>query len=303
MNADPPRITVVTPSFNQGRFIEKTIDSVLSQAYPNLEYIIIDGGSKDETVEIVKRYEKHLSYWVSEPDRGQSHAINKGMERSSGHLLTWLNSDDWYVPGALWRFADLFRANPDAGVVVGAGKIVDLKGRDLHYKTPNGNITLGSMFCWASGGNFMQPSSMFSRTAWNAAGPVDESIHIAMDLDLWLRMARQGIHFVTTPELLSIAQGHPKAKTTEFEELMLVDCAFVIWRHGGAPEARKALEKMARNAAALRRRCDWYLENYGALVDHPVLKFLRPVLKRLSRDETGYWRDAIPPWVKGRKES
>jgi glycosyltransferase involved in cell wall biosynthesis len=110
-----PKISIVTPSFNQGRFIEKTILSVIEQDYPNLEYIIIDGGSTDESVEVIKKYDQHLAYWVSEPDRGQSHAINKGFERATGEIFGWLNSDDWYHPGALKAVAEAFAANPEAG--------------------------------------------------------------------------------------------------------------------------------------------------------------------------------------------
>jgi glycosyltransferase involved in cell wall biosynthesis len=116
VKSELPKISIVTPSFNQGRFIEKTILSVIEQDYPNLEYIIIDGGSTDESVEIIKKYEKHLAYWVSEPDRGQSHAINKGFERATGEIFGWLNSDDWYHPGALKALAEAFAANPEAGV-------------------------------------------------------------------------------------------------------------------------------------------------------------------------------------------
>jgi GT2 family glycosyltransferase len=111
---DLPKISIVTPSFNQGKFLEKTILSVLEQGYPNLEYIIIDGGSTDNSVEIIRKYENRLAYWVSEPDCGQSNAINKGFERATGEILGWLNSDDWYHPGALKAVAEVFRVHPNA---------------------------------------------------------------------------------------------------------------------------------------------------------------------------------------------
>ena len=106
-----PKISTVTPSFNQGKFLEKTILSVLEQGYPNLEYIIIDGGSSDESVDIIKKYADRLNYWVSEADRGQSHAINKGFERATGEIFGWLNSDDWYHPGALQAVDDCVENN------------------------------------------------------------------------------------------------------------------------------------------------------------------------------------------------
>src|SRR5258707_6129118 len=119
-----PRISVVTPSFNQGAYLERTICSVLDQKYPNLEYLVIDGGSTDESVEIIKRYERHLTYWVSEPDTGQSNAINKGFARTTGTILAWLNSDDRYLPETLGAVAAAAAAHPDADVFVGTGELV-----------------------------------------------------------------------------------------------------------------------------------------------------------------------------------
>src|SRR5882724_9660763 len=108
----PPKISVVTPSFNRGRFLEETILSVLNQNYANLEYIIIDGGSNDETVEIIRRYEDRLAYWISEKDRGQAHAINKGLEKATGDIFAFINSDDLYLPGAFRAVAEYFREHP-----------------------------------------------------------------------------------------------------------------------------------------------------------------------------------------------
>lgn len=286
---DTPRFTVVTPSFNQGAFIEKTIDSVLSQGYPNLEYIIVDGGSKDNTVEVIKKYERHLAYWVSEPDRGQSHALNKGMARATGDYLTWLNSDDWYLPGALATMSEMFAADPEVGMVVGAGRIVDQQGREVYYKDPTEQITVESLYGWLRGGDFMQPSSAFRASAWHSAGGVDESVHIAMDVDLWLRMARAGVRFATTRQLLSEALSHPNAKTTAFEDLMRLDCSIVIIRHGGERAVRPLLERMVSRYA-------WYRKNYEAIVKHPLIRAIQPVVKRLSGGRQG-WQHTVPPWV------
>jgi glycosyltransferase involved in cell wall biosynthesis len=286
-----PKFTVVTPTYNQGEYIEKTIDSVLSQGYPNLEFIIIDGGSKDNTVEIIKKYERHLAYWVSEPDRGQSHAINKGMAKATGDYLTWLNSDDWYLPGALDQMKGLFQANPDAGMVVGAGRIVDLMGKEVYYISPKSDITLESLYSWMRGGDFLQPASAFTKSAWGSVGQIDEQVHIALDVDLWLRMAKAGTKFVTTDVLISEALSHPHAKTTAFEDLMRLDCALVIIRHGGEHAVRKTLEDMIT-------RYSWYRRNYDAVVGNPIIKFLQPLVKRFSKPGE-YWNDFVPPWIKG----
>ncbi|MFQ5853820.1 MAG: glycosyltransferase family 2 protein, partial [Candidatus Binatia bacterium] len=181
INRSYPLISVVTPSYNQAGYLERTILSVLDQNYPELEYIIIDGGSTDGSVDIIKRYDKYLKYWVSEPDRGQSHAINKGFQRATGELLGWLNSDDYYMPAALDRVAEVALANPGAGAFVGIGQIVDSRDRVIYYKEPNSQITLESLYNWMNGGNFLQPSCFVTRGAREDAGKLDETIHMAFD--------------------------------------------------------------------------------------------------------------------------
>ena len=123
-----PKISVVTPSYNQGQFIEQTIRSVLLQGYPNLEFIIIDGGSDDNTLEIIRKYENWLTYWVSEPDRGQSHAINKGIRRATGEILLWLNSDDLVLPDAFNTVVSKFVENPEVRLIIGQAHIVNSCG-------------------------------------------------------------------------------------------------------------------------------------------------------------------------------
>jgi len=292
-----PKFSVVTPTFNQGQFIEKTIDSVLSQGYPNLEYIIIDGGSQDNTVDIIKKYERHLAYWVSEKDRGQSHAINKGMARATGEYLTWLNSDDWYTPGALQTFCDVSRQHPDAGMIVGAGRVVDQTGNVVYYKEPTDPITLETLFGWFSGGFFVQPSSMFTREAWARCGPLDEEQHLAMDLDLWLKIARDGFRFLPIKALMSEMLSHSNAKTTAFDSLMRVEGLLVIGKHGGTKDLKTEMLKMTEQIDDLNRRLGWYERNYEIIVNHPLVRILRPIVKRLAK-EGAYWQNKVPPWVR-----
>ena len=152
-----PKISIVTPSYNQGQYLEKTIRSVLEQGYPNLEYIIIDGGSTDHSVEIIKRYEKYLKYWESEADRGQSHAINKGFEHATGDLFAWLNSDDYYMDDVFQRVAEIYQANLDAGAFIGAGQFVNELGEVTGYREPT-DVCLKSLYKWMNIFHFMQPS-------------------------------------------------------------------------------------------------------------------------------------------------
>lgn len=160
-------------------------------------------------MEVIRKYQDKLTYWVSEPDRGQCHAINKGFERATGDVLAWLNSDDWYHPGALQIVAEAFRANPDAGAVVGAG---DLAAADSVLTIPPFAISVAELYGWIDR-FFMQPSCFFSRQAWLTCGPLDETLNYAMDLDLWIRIAAQ-FPWVTTEKNLSASLVHPEAKTT-----------------------------------------------------------------------------------------
>lgn len=237
-----PRITVVTPSFNQGGFIEQTIRSVLLQGYPNLEYIVIDGGSTDETLEIISHYAPWIDQWVSEPDRGQSHAINKGFERASGHLLAWLNSDDVYMPGALRTVAEASRRWPDAGAFVGMGHKVNEEGR-ITYTPPRRDLSFSALLDWEYS-HFLQPSCFFTREAWLASGPIDERLNYALDVDLWVRMA-QHVEFQKIDGVLSHALAHEDAKTESQRERSRVEAAVVAMRYGGEEYALRELKLMA----------------------------------------------------------
>ncbi len=242
----------MTPSYNQGPFLEATIESVLSQNYPELEYFVIDGNSTDDSVSIIKRYSDRLSDWVSEPDRGQSHAINKGFARATGEILGWLNSDDRLEPGALMAVAEEARRLPEVGAFVGEGQIVDAAGKVVYYKRP-GDLSFDGMCRWLEGGDFMQPSCFFRRTAWEACGPLDETIHIALDVDLWLRMAR-AVRFSGMDRLLSTSLRHKDAKTEAYRDEMVADAITVIIRAGGQAAIRRRLVDMVRAASRDERR-------------------------------------------------
>lgn len=265
-----PRISIVTPSYNQGKYLEKTILSVLEQGYPNLEYIIIDGGSSDESVEIIRKYQDRLAYWVSEPDRGQSHAINKGFERATGEIFGWLNSDDYYHRGALREVAEQFIANPDAGAVVGAGDMLVEKTGAITLVEPF-PVTVNSLY-GAVDRFFAQPSCFFSRQAWIDCGPLDESLHLAMDLDLWLKIARK-YAYVTTHKNLSVSLVHSHAKTKSLASQSLVDACLVVMRHGGTKEGRDRLVSFLDEL----QMCREYLAN-----NHESISALNNEIKKIT---------------------
>lgn len=214
---DWPKISIVTPSFNQGQFLEETIRSVLLQGYPNLEYIIIDGGSTDESVAIIKKYEPWLTYWSSEPDRGQTHALNKGFDRISGDWLAWINSDDYYQPGAFFRLACAAEDNPGVEWIVGSTVIVDSLYREQNLLVPRypGGGWTNFVCVRQSGIDLPQPSSFWSRAAWLATGRLNETFHYAMDHEYWVRLARSGFYPLCLKEELAVFRRHEEAKTSE----------------------------------------------------------------------------------------
>jgi glycosyltransferase involved in cell wall biosynthesis len=284
-----PRISVVTPSFNQGTYLERTICSVLEQNYPNLEYLIIDGGSTDESVEIIKRYERHLTYWVSEPDTGQSNAINKGFARTTGTILAWLNSDDRYLPGTLGAVAAAAAAHPDAHVFVGTGELVNPDGT-RNPRVPPPQITLETMFGWIHGSDFQQPACFFRDIVWRALRPIDEGTHIAFDVDLWFRMLTRGFVFKTLPGVFAEGTFHSNAKTKAYAYLKDTDFAIVAMRYGGERVARPILEDMAI-------RLSWAEPNMKKLLANPLFRLATRLAGRFAKPAVRQ-RDTIPRWLK-----
>lgn len=218
-----PSISVVTPSYNQGQFLEETIRSVLLQGYPDLEYIVIDGGSSDNSVEIIRKYEKWLAYWTSENDRGQSHAINKGWERVTGEISAWLNSDDVYLRHAIQHAANAFSDYPTARMVYGDSILVDNAGTvEGHLHTPA--FSLRELLTV----NFIPQPSTFLRTAAVAeAGYLDEGLHLCMDYSLWLEVAAKG-EARRIDNILSAMRLHPESKTCTQLVKMNVELAEIV---------------------------------------------------------------------------
>ncbi len=257
---DWPKISVVTPSFNQGPFIEKTIRSILLQNYPKLEFIILDGGSTDDSVDIIEKYDPWIDYWVSEKDDGQADAINKGLNYATGDLLAWLNTDDYYLPEALYQVAEAYLKEKEEGydVWVGAADKVNEEGRLLYHASPP-LLTKESFFHWrnikrpANTGYFLQPACFFTKKAWQEAGPLRSELHICLDVDLWLRMVDQ-FKFSPIEKKLAIAVGHSAAKTTAEIERSVAETALVIAEHGGREVAQLDLMRMVDDYVALKNK-------------------------------------------------
>jgi glycosyltransferase involved in cell wall biosynthesis len=179
-----PRISIVTPCFNSEDYLEETINSVLDQNYSNLQYIIIDGGSQDRSPEIIKKYERYLDYWISEPDQGQSDAISKGLSRSDGDVFNWLNADDTYRPNALNIVGEYFM-DPDINVLAGRSRIFGLTYED---RISSGtDIYPGNLLRTIGRARIDQPETFFRRSCIVSVGPINTNLHYLMDLELWLR--------------------------------------------------------------------------------------------------------------------
>ncbi len=187
-----PKITIVTPSFNQAKYLESTILSVLGQGYPNLEYIIVDGGSTDGSVDIIRKYEKQLAWWVSEPDNGLYDGLQKGFGRSTGEIMAWLNADDMYHQKSLFTVADIFNRFEEVKWLMGTNTFFDEAGRGFLYDDLPYGQRWSRLRLQLSDGRFIQQESVFwRRTLWNQAGGfIDQNLALAADFELWLRFFR-----------------------------------------------------------------------------------------------------------------
>jgi glycosyltransferase involved in cell wall biosynthesis len=211
VNADDfPRITIVMPSFNQASYLEEAICSVLDQNYPNLEFMILDGGSTDGSQEIIARYADRLTYWQSQPDKGQTDALIQGFDRATGDLLGWVNSDDVLLPDSLQTIADAFVARPECGLFGGNYVLIDSNGNIIRCKRHPVNANF-----FAKYGLFIvnQPGSFFKPEDYEAVGRLNRDLHYVMDTDLYVRMMLNGTRFAHTGAYLAGFRKHAAAKT------------------------------------------------------------------------------------------
>jgi glycosyltransferase involved in cell wall biosynthesis len=209
-----PGITVVTPSFNQGAYIEATLRSVLDQNYPNLEYIVLDGGSSDESVRVIERYAPRLTYWHSRPDRGQSDAIATGFDMATGDILCWLNSDDILLPGSLQHVARIFRDSPRTKFVYGNRHVIDAQGQVIgSHRWPH----LLHRYHWALGQPLAQECAFWRRSLYEEVGGLDRSRFFIMDWDLFYRMWKV-TRLRKTSRFLGCIRIHEETKNTRHQD-------------------------------------------------------------------------------------
>lgn len=239
-------VSIVTPSYNQARYLEETMRSVLEQDYPHIEYIVVDGGSTDGSREIIEKYADRLAWWISEKDRGQTDAINKGFARARGEVLAWLNSDDTYQPGAVREAVEFLQRNPQVGLVYGDANYIDEHGRVIGRfpaaQTDYRRLRQGYV-------HIPQQSAFFRADLWRRVGPLDASFYFAMDYDLWVRLAREA-PIVYYPRLWANFRLHSDAKTIAADDRCWPEMLRVHYRDGGSPFAVIVLKYWIRKLAA-----------------------------------------------------
>ncbi len=226
-----PLVTIVTPSFNQATFLEATIRSVLEQDYPRIEYIIVDGGSTDGSVDIIKKYEGRLGWWVSEQDKGQTDAINKGFNRAKGDILAWLNSDDTYNPKAVGEAVKFLMDNPEVAMVYADCNFIDeaggVIGKFKSAQTDHRKLRQGYV-------HIPQQTMFFRAKYWKELGPLDPSFYFAMDYDLWTRIAAKArIHYLAG-RVWANFRIHTSSKTNVADVRGWDEMLRVHYRDGGS---------------------------------------------------------------------
>jgi len=250
-----PLISIVTPSFNQARYIESTIRSVLEQDYPAIEYIIVDGGSSDSSVEIIKRYAERLSWWVSEKDQGQTDALNKGFAQARGEILAWINSDDTYQPGVFSAATKYLAEHPDIGMVYADTNFIDEKGRVIGQfpaaQTDYRRLKQGYV-------HIPQQATFFRTDLWRKVGPLDPDFYFAMDYDLWVRLAKLAPFTYLPGQTWANFRLHTSGKTIAADDRCWPEMLKVHYREGGsvfAPiVARYVLRKLIAPLLNWRRQ-------------------------------------------------
>jgi glycosyltransferase involved in cell wall biosynthesis len=239
-----PKITLVTPSYQQAHYLPWTLRSVIDQDYPDLEYLVCDGGSTDGSVEVIRSSERHLAWWCSERDGGQAHAINKGFRRATGDIVGWLNSDDMLLPGCLRSVAHAFM-DPSIDAICGWGVMMSAEGRVRRrwvFGQPSADrLRFRSIL--------FQPSVFWRRSVMDRIGLLDESFRFCMDQDFFTRMAEHGIVPRLLPRFLAAYRSHPLTKTSTLADVCADESARISGRRGS--DARAVSESVSSRACRL----------------------------------------------------
>ena len=229
MNKTYPKISVITPSYNQGIYIEETIQSVLNQNYPNLEYIIIDGGSSDSTVDVIKKYESKIDFWVSEKDKGQADAINRGFAKATGDILCWLNSDDYFFPDTLKYVASQLNIEKKEILFGEVDHIFEpdkaIKHSNVKNKYENYNLELYDYI--------IQPGSFWTKKVWELTGVVDENLHFVFDWEWFLRAKKNDAEFKYSNKVMSMYRVHAAHKTSNGGEKRQKEIEYILKKYSG----------------------------------------------------------------------
>lgn len=241
-----PLVSIVTPSYNQADYLEETIQSVLSQTYPNIEYILVDGASTDGSLEVIKKYTGQLSRWLSEKDKGQTEAINKGFSLAQGEIIGWINSDDTLLPDAVEKAVHFLLAHPQVGLVYGDANYIDEKSRVIG-KFPAAQTNLPKLRRGYV--HIPQQASFFRKALWDQVGPLDDSFYFAMDYDLWTRLAAVSeIKYI--PDTWANFRLHADAKTIAADDRCWPEMLRVHYREGGSKFAPIVLKYQVRKIVA-----------------------------------------------------
>jgi glycosyltransferase involved in cell wall biosynthesis len=252
--AKRPIVSIVTPSFNQAEYLEATIQSVLEQSYPNIQYIVIDGGSTDGSADIIKRYARKLDFWQSQKDAGQTDAINQGFAQAKGKYMAWLNADDVYLPHAVEEAVTFLESHTETGMVYGDADFIDGTGRVIGRfparQTDYKRLMRGYV-------HVAQQSAFWRADLWNKLGPLDPSFYFAMDYDLWLRLAKHST-LSYHPRVWAQFRMHAASKTMQDDMLAWPEMLKVHQREGGKPlsliHLKYALRRLLRPLLAFRHQ-------------------------------------------------